>query len=45
MCKPARLKLRASGIVRLIDRAGKYVEAWDLDIIRDETFILLDVSF
>jgi len=36
MCKPARLKLRASGIARLIDRPGKYVEAWDLGIIREE---------
>jgi hypothetical protein len=35
MCKPERLKLSASGIVRLIDRPGKYVKAWDLGIIRE----------
>src|SRR5215475_14299303 len=33
MCKPARLKLRASGIVRLIERAGRDLETWDLGII------------
>jgi hypothetical protein len=37
MCRPARLKLRASGIQRSTDPAGGYVEACDLDIIGDET--------
>jgi hypothetical protein len=36
MCKPARLKLKTSGIERLADRAGRDVEAWDLGIIREE---------
>ena len=36
MCRPARLKLRASGIQRSTDPAGGYVEACDLDIIGDE---------
>jgi hypothetical protein len=45
MCNPASRKLKAAGIEGLADRAGRYAEACDLGIIREETFILLNVSF